>query len=266
MPVMSMTSRTALLTGAGWVGFALMLAACGKSASSAASAPSSAAECPPGQTFDGQFCRVTGEPPAEAAATPAAADTSGSASAAVGSGGTAGSSAAAPGSTAPSSTAAASPESPGTAAEPAVTIAPAATPQVATPVDVSMAAQAGPLITYLASSHLPSGARPLGAPFAAQFAEGQVFEQQVQLTPGKCYTVVAAGLPPVSEVNIVLSSQSLLLSPAQTVPPLAEDGGSGPQAVLGSRNGCYRAVGSEAWLLVTVPKGRGVVAGQVFEK
>ena len=44
----------------------------------------------------------------------------------------------------------------------------------ATPVDYAMAAQAAPVMNYLASSHLPAGSKPLGAPFAGQFAEGEM--------------------------------------------------------------------------------------------
>jgi hypothetical protein len=122
-----------------------------------------------------------------------------------------------------------------------------------------MAAQAGPVITYLAGSHLPAGAQPLGAPFAAQFAEGQRFEQKVQLTTGRCYTIVAAGIPPVRDVNIEL------LADGQEE-PAAKDDAVGPQAVLGSRNQCFKAERAEMTLVITVVKGQGVVAGQVFEK
>src|SRR6187549_2656132 len=111
----------------------LGLTACGKPAAAPTKAPPTS-ECPPGQTFDGQFCQVTGAPPPEAA--PAAA--------------------AAPAAESGTAVDPASSPTPAAAATPAVTPAGAAEPplSLATPVDVSMAAQAGPLITYLAGSHL----------------------------------------------------------------------------------------------------------------
>lgn len=130
-----------------------------------------------------------------------------------------------------------------------------------------MAAAAAPLIQYLAAAHLPAGARPFGAPFAGQFAEGQVLEQRVQLTPGKCYTVVAAGTPPVEELDIVLYTVAQgPLGREET--PLATDADRGPQAVLGRKTECFRPVAgkTELVLVLRVTKGRGVGAAQVFEK
>lgn len=133
-------------------------------------------------------------------------------------------------------------------------------PEKATPVDVTMAAQAGPVIQYLASSHLPSGAKQMGAPFAGQFAQGQILEQKVQLSAGKCYTVVAAGLPPISEVNLELFVEG-------EDEPVARDDTKGVQAVLGSRNACFKPGSSGPFKLVlSVEKGNGVAAAQVFQK
>jgi hypothetical protein len=124
-----------------------------------------------------------------------------------------------------------------------------------------MAAQAAPVMNYLASSHLPSGARPMGAPFAGQFAEGQILEQKVQLVLGKCYTVVALALPPVTELNVELFAEG------DDGPPLASDDATGPQAVLGSRNECFKPEKTgPARLVLTVVAGRGVAAAQLFQK
>lgn len=234
-----------------WIALGSGLAGCSKAAKEPV-APAPAEECPPGQTFDGQFCQVTGAPPPEAppAAPPAepAATPAGSA---------AGAATAAP--PLPEAT------GPTTPAEGAPS--PEAPPSLATPVDVSMAAQAGPLITYLAGSHLPAGARPFGAPFAAQFAEGQIFEQQLKLSVGKCYTVVAAGLPPMTEVALELYDHAIAGgTPTAGSKPLLVDDATGPQAVIGSRAACFKPAASDLWLVVRAAKGQGVVAGQVFEK
>lgn len=130
----------------------------------------------------------------------------------------------------------------------------------ATPVDVTMAAQAAPLIQYMAGAHLPAGARQFGAPFAGQFAEGQILERKVQLTQGKCYTFIAAALPPVSEVDLELFVEG-------EDEAVAKDTTVGLQAVLGSRNQCFQPAETGPYQLVlSVSKGQGVAAAQVFQK
>lgn len=253
-PISRALARALLLSTA-----SVLVGACQKPT---AETPPDGPECPAGQTFDGQFCRLDGELaareplPASGGTGPGAggsqADVAGGAAwAETGAGGIA----AGDGGIAAGEERSGSGDHPG---EGDSERAPPNTEQ-ATPVDVSMAAQAGPLITYLARSHLPAGAKPLGAPFAAQFAEGQIFEQKVQLTVGKCYTVVAAGIHPVRNVDIAFFADGV-------DEPLVEDDAVGPQAVLGSRSRCFVPQRGDLRLVVTVEKGQGVVAGQVFEK
>jgi hypothetical protein len=207
--------------------------------------------CPPGQTYDGEFCKVdhsvaTAEQPVAGGEDEQPA---------------------APIESKDESTENGKPDEGGddeteeaTAEEGSDEPEQKAPPTKATPVDVTMAAQAGPVIQYLASSHLPSGAKQMGAPFAGQFAQGQILEQKVQLTAGKCYTVVAAGLPPVSEVNLELFVEG-------DEEPVAKDETKGVQAVLGSRNACFKPDASGPFKLVlTVEGGQGVAAAQVFQK
>lgn len=227
--------------------------------------PQSAAqvECPPGQTYDGEYCRVVsstdpgageqapeqepkgaGDDLAEGGGSEDAADTV----------------ARQPGDE-PAEDASQSDDSA------APSRAEQLEPQLATPVDVTMAAQAGPLIQYMASAHLPPGAKPVGTPFAGQFAQGQVLEQKMKLLPGKCYTVVAAGLPPIGEVDIRLYREGYVEN-RSGAEPLVADETSGPQAVLGPRDECFKAESgmSSAWLVLEVKKGQGVAAAQVFAK
>jgi len=222
----------------------------------------SSAHCPPGQSFDGQFCQVdqsvaTVEQPAttspETAPSSATGGTSNDAEVSP-----ADQASEPPGSGGVQSTDEVAPVTdPGlSSAEP---LDPLALPP-ATPVDYAMAAQAAPVMHYFASSHLPSGARPLGSPFAGQFAEGQALLKKVQLTLGKCYTIVAMGLPPMTELDIYLVD-------ATSHTQLIKDETSGPQAVVGSRDACYRAPQSGSVSLVLVAKqGQGVAAAQVFQK
>jgi hypothetical protein len=73
---------------------------------------------------------------------------------------------------------------------------------VATPVDPSLAAGAQQVLNGLAQQKAVAGSKPVGSALTGNFQQGQVLETQVQLQPNKCYTVVAAGLPPVAEVNV----------------------------------------------------------------
>src|SRR5688572_29244890 len=59
---------------------------------------------------------------------------------------------------------------------------------LATAIDPSMAAAVQPVLTQLASTKAPAGAKPIGSLMAANFQQGQQLEAQVQMEPGKCYT------------------------------------------------------------------------------
>lgn len=229
-----------------------LLSACGGGAGGAASA--SDVKCPEGQTFDGEFCQVdqsvaTAEKPAapeepetgtQAEKPPETATEAGTSTEGAGS-------------------ETEDPEPEGVDAE-GDKQTPLAERARATPVDVTMAAQAAPLIQYMAASHLPAGARQMGAPFAGQFAEGQILERKVQLTQGKCYTVMAAGLPPVAEVDLELFEEGATEATAQ-------DSTVGLQAVLGSREKCFSPAKTGPYQLVlSVSRGQGVAAAQVFQK
>lgn len=224
-----------------------LIVSCGGSGSGADSA--SDVKCPPGQTYDGEFCQVdqsvaTAEkavPPEEPAPKSEEPETS------------------------PAQEPALATEEKPAESEPGTSTeepaqAPPAERTRATPVDVTMAAQAAPLIQYMAASHLPAGSRPMGSPFAGQFAEGQIVERKVQLTQGKCYTVMAAGLPPVVEVNLELYEEGAKVTVARDTTP-------GLQAVLGSRDQCFLPQKTGSYQLVLyVERGQGVAAAQVFQK
>lgn len=226
-----------------------LLLACGGAAGGAESA--SDVKCPEGQTFDGEFCQVdqsvaTAEQPAEPEGSETQPDNHDQPNKV--------------GDTAASgevtSAESESPESEGAVEQPI----PVAERSHATPVDVTMAAQAGPLIQYMAASHLPAGARQMGSPFAGQFAEGQILERKVQLTQGKCYTMMAAGLPPVAEVDLELYEEG-------ATEAAAKDSSTGLQAVLGSREQCFSPAKTGTFQLVlSVSRGQGVAAAQVFQK
>ncbi len=220
---------------------ATVAVACGGDDKEANTAPQPV-QCPPGQFFDGQFCQMASPTPQQPGYQQ-------------------------PGTQQPGY------QQPGTqqpAPAPTMTspvpVATAAPGSPATPIDATMAAAATPIIQQIASQQLPAGAKPLGAPFAGQFQQGQTLEQQIQMQPGKCYTVVAAGVPPVANVDL----QIVPITPLPGVMPiLAQDSDTGPTAVIGAQKNCYKwafPAPAPMKLIMTVSSGQGVAAGQVYEK
>lgn len=124
------------------------------------------------------------------------------------------------------------------------------------------------MVQYAASTHLPAGSRPFGAPFAGQFQEGQMLLQRLQVTPGACYTVVAFGPTPIVDIRVGFYAvdPGRPLSLAET--PLLEETEPGSQAILGRKDQCFRPTSDQRdiWLVIVAERGRGVVAAQVFQK
>lgn len=92
-------------------------------------------------------------------------------------------------------------------------------------------------------------------------------EAQVQMEPGKCYTVVGAGVPPgVTELQL----QLLAVTPMPGMAPvLAVDNTTGPQAVLGSKPNCYKwawPIAAPVKVAITMAGGTGLAAAQLFVK
>jgi hypothetical protein len=138
---------------------------------------------------------------------------------------------------------------------------------LATPIDPSLASAVQPILTQLAGSKAPAGAKPIGSLMAANFQAGQQLEAQVQMEPGKCYTVVGAGLPPtVTELDLKLVAVTPL---AGMAPVLAVDNTTGVQAVLGEKPNCFKwawPIPAPVKVVVSVTGGSGLAAAQVFSK
>ena len=149
--------------------------------------------------------------------------------------------------------------------------APAGAPPMAQPgtpaqqLDPSAGAAATQILNQLATAEAP-GAKPVGSAIVGNFQQGQSLEGSLQLNPGKCYTVVGAGLPPVTDLNV----QLVAITPLPGMSPiLAQDQDVGPQAVLGRKPNCYKwpmPIGAPVKVLVTVAGGSGLAAAQVYEK
>jgi hypothetical protein len=133
----------------------------------------------------------------------------------------------------------------------------------ATPIAGPGAMAADAILTGLAQQE--AAGQPEGTAFAGQFAEGQILEQPINLQPGKCYSVVAASVGAVTELDVMLQAQLPPL-PASTV---AQDQGSGPTATLGGKAGCWKyplPVAAPAKVVLRVTKGNGMAAAKVYMK
>ena len=131
--------------------------------------------------------------------------------------------------------------------------------------DPTSAAAATELLAPLGAAHAPAGAKPLGALIAGQFEPGQVLERTVQMQPGRCYTVVGVGLPPVQDLDLQLvTGVSSLPSPI-----IAEDKTDAPNAVLGGNPNCFKwalPVAAPVKVVIKVESGQGVAAAQIYEQ
>ena len=134
----------------------------------------------------------------------------------------------------------------------------------ATPIDPNVASVATVPLVAFAQQEAPGMSRE-GPVAAAQFKEGQTMEQQFQILPGKCYTVLAVGAG-IQEVDI----QLIALTPVPGLnPTLAQDSGSGSNSSLGGRGNCYKwsaPVGIQAKYVVRATRGQGIAAAQLFSK
>jgi hypothetical protein len=109
------------------------------------------------------------------------------------------------------------------------------------------------------------GAQPEGTAFAGQFQPGDVLEQPINVQPGKCYTVVAAGIG--VEVSLQIVAQPAPMMPPQVV---AQSQAPGPTTVVGGRaSGCWRSpypTGFPAKIVLTAARGSGMAAAKVFTR
>jgi hypothetical protein len=151
------------------------------------------------------------------------------------------------------------------------TAGPATLPTQAGPIaqrlDATAAAAVQPILSGLVKDNVPAGAKPVGDVLVGNFTQGQTLDIPIQLVPNKCYTVVAMGLPPVTEVNVQLQLTTIIPGMA---PVLAVDQDQGVSAVLGKKTACYKwmmgVIPAPGKVVVTVAGGSGLAAAQAFEK
>jgi hypothetical protein len=106
--------------------------------------------------------------------------------------------------------------------------------------------------------------QPDGSPFAAQFQEGQIWEQPINIAAGKCYSVVAASAG-IQELDVQLVLHAAPLPPQV----LATDSTTGPNATLGGKGQCFKnplPVGGPGKVIVKATRGGGPAIAQVYVK
>jgi hypothetical protein len=146
------------------------------------------------------------------------------------------------------------------------TSAPAPAPTTPAPTDPALIAAVTPMLTQLAASQTVAGSKPLGSAMVGNVGGAQTLEQQIMLQPNKCYSVVAAGMPPISELNVQLLAVTVIPGMA---PVLATDQDVGASATLGKKPNCYKwalPLPASVKVVVSAAGGQGVAGAQVFEK
>lgn len=155
---------------------------------------------------------------------------------------------------------------PGPAASSSVPLGPVTGPAAqsggtARPVGVASAQTAA--LQALAATDA-AGTTPAGSTLAASFKAGDTMDFPLTLSPGRCYTILAAGASTIQQMEIVLS----MTIPG--LPPMALAQASGASTVsLGKSPGCFKypmPIPATATATVKVTAGSGVAGVQVHAK
>jgi len=111
------------------------------------------------------------------------------------------------------------------------------------------------------------GMKEDGAAIGGMLQEGGELTQDFMLMPGKCYTILGQGLPPIAELDLHLNAKPLV--PALPPALLASDQTSGPAASIGAGKNCYKnpfPIAAAVTLSVKATKGSGPAGAQVYSK
>lgn len=95
----------------------------------------------------------------------------------------------------------------------------------------------------------------------ASFQEGQAAEETITLVPGRCYTVLAAGVGGIEEIDL-----SVVVPPSTQ--PLARAPRSGKHASIGEKGKCMPLgpLPVQAKMVVRAARGSGTIAARAFVK
>jgi hypothetical protein len=157
---------------------------------------------------------------------------------------------------------------PGTAATaPGATPAPGTAAPAANPlVDQAIAMAIKALIMPRAATEA-KGMKEDGQVVAGNVQEGGTLTQEFMLMPGKCYTILGQGLPPVAQVDLQLAAKPLV--PTLPAAVLAASNTQAPNPSIASGKNCYKnpfPIAAQVVLTVKATKGAGAVGAQVYSK
>ena len=123
------------------------------------------------------------------------------------------------------------------------------------------------LLTPLAQKHAP-GAKPEGSPIAGMAQQGTPLTTAVTIQPSgtKCYTAIAVGAPPITDLVV-----ELWASPPPPLPPtvLSQSSTTGVEAVMAGKPNCFKnllPIPIPGTLKVTARAGSGLVLAQLYAK
>ncbi len=150
---------------------------------------------------------------------------------------------------------------------------PANTGNVAQQIDPNVAMVAQTALATFASTALQPGMVREGNTLAGNFTPTQTLSMPFTIAPGKCYSIVAAGVGPGMEVDITAQASGPVAIPGFN-PQFGQAKGkpspTGSSAVLGEKANCIKLALSpipiQATYVITVSKGSGMVAAQLFSK
>lgn len=131
-------------------------------------------------------------------------------------------------------------------------------------IDPNLAAAAAAPLQVFANTEAP-GMTKEGAPVAGNFQTGQTLEGQFSFQPGKCYTVVAAGVG-ITELDLEMQ----YVTPIPGVnPSISRDSQKGAQASIGGKGNCLKPLSpfpANAKFIVKATSGAGMAVAQLYVK
>lgn len=144
---------------------------------------------------------------------------------------------------------------------PAPPPAPVTAPQQwATPVDAKNDGGANIALQFFAVNNA-GGMQSEGGLVLASFREGQAAEELITLVPGRCYTVLAAGVGDIQEIDL-----SVVVPPSTQ--PLAQAPRNGKYASIGEKGKCLPLgpLPVQGKVVVRAARGSGTIAARAFVK
>jgi hypothetical protein len=142
-------------------------------------------------------------------------------------------------------------------------VAPAPTGNMAAALPPAAGIAVGPILQGTAEKET-SGMHEDGPAVVASFMQGQIYEQEFMIQPGRCYTVVGVGL------GIIELDMSVVVNqPPAPEAALAQDDRSGPHSVVGGAGRCTSTtslVPIPVKIRTTATSGSGIVMTQVYSK